>query len=79
MDRQRLNKLVNLVQGQLEPKGYDCVDVEWVASQRILRVFIEKVLAEGDLDSDQDEATEDSHLPPTEQTLHTLHTIDMND
>jgi len=42
MDRQRRNKLVKIVQEQLEPKGFECVDVDWIASQRILRVFIEK-------------------------------------
>ncbi len=43
-----LNKIVDLAQKQLEPGGFDCIDVEWVGGQRILRVFIDQIEAKVD-------------------------------
>lgn len=41
MNRENLNEIVDLVSGVSNPLGYECLDVEWVAHERILRVFVD--------------------------------------
>lgn len=42
MNRESLNEIVNLVSKVANPLGYECLDVEWVAHERVLRVFVDK-------------------------------------
>ena len=41
MNRESLNEIVDLVSKVVNPLGYECLDVEWVAHERILRVFVD--------------------------------------
>lgn len=41
MNRENLNEIVNLVSRVINPLGYECLDVEWVAHERTLRVFVD--------------------------------------
>jgi ribosome maturation factor RimP len=41
VDRTKLDDILRLVSGQLRPAGFECVEVEWSAHDRILRVFVD--------------------------------------
>jgi ribosome maturation factor RimP len=47
MNRESLNKIVDLVSRVVNPLGYECLDVEWVAHDRILRVFVDSLSGVG--------------------------------
>jgi ribosome maturation factor RimP len=53
MDRQTLNKIVELAQKHLGTISMDCIDAEWLGGQRILRLFVE-ALAPAEADSKMD-------------------------
>ena len=48
MDRARLDGIMDLVAGIWAPAGYQCVEVEWVAHERILRLFVDRLSDAGD-------------------------------
>ncbi len=42
MDRVKLDNVISLVNGQLNPAGFDCIEAEWLGHERILRLFVER-------------------------------------
>jgi ribosome maturation factor RimP len=47
MDRQRLNNVIALVSRLIGASGYECIEAEWAGDQRILRLFVDRALADG--------------------------------
>ena len=41
MNRLQRNEILEIVEGVVLPMGYTCLEVEWVASEKILRVYID--------------------------------------
>lgn len=41
MDRTRLDGLIALVSRTLAPHGFDCLEAEWAAGERILRLYVD--------------------------------------
>jgi len=41
LDRVKLDSVMNVVNGQLQPAGYDCIEAEWSGNDRILRLFVD--------------------------------------
>ena len=42
MDRLKLDSLISVVNGQLNPAGFDCIEAEWSAHEKILRLFVDR-------------------------------------
>jgi len=42
VDRIKLDNVITLVNGQLNPSGFDCIEAEWLGHERILRLFVER-------------------------------------
>ena len=42
-DRQELDKLIDQTTSMLTPHGYECLDTEWVAAEKTLRLYVDKV------------------------------------
>ena len=49
MNRLQRNEILEIVESVIHPMGYECLEVEWVASEKILRVYID---AENGVDMD---------------------------
>ena len=41
MNRHQRNEILEIVESMSCPMGYECLEVEWVASDKILRVYID--------------------------------------
>jgi len=41
LDRARLDQVMAVVNAQLNPAGYDCIEAEWSGNERILRIFVD--------------------------------------
>ena len=41
MNRLQRNEILEIVESVIQPVGYTCLEVEWVASEKILRVYID--------------------------------------
>ena len=41
MNRIQRNEILNIVESVVLPMGYTCLEVEWVAAEKILRVYID--------------------------------------
>ena len=41
MERGKLDSVIGVVNGQLNPAGYDCIEAEWSGNERILRLFVD--------------------------------------
>ena len=41
MNRHQRNEILEIVESTVNPMGYECLEVEWVASDKILRVYID--------------------------------------
>lgn len=47
MDRTKLDTLIALVSQTLAPHGYECLEAEWVAGERVLRLYVDTLAGEG--------------------------------
>lgn len=43
MDRIQLDKIISTTQTLIKESGFDCIEAEWVGSERILRLFIDRL------------------------------------
>jgi ribosome maturation factor RimP len=43
LNRAKLDEIVAVANGVLHPAGYDCIEAEWSAHDRILRLFVDKL------------------------------------
>ena len=41
MNRIQRNEILEIVESIITPMGYECIEVEWVQSEKILRVYID--------------------------------------
>ena len=42
MERAQILKIIALLDAEMSPLGYDCVDVRWESGERVLCIFIER-------------------------------------
>ncbi len=47
MDRTRLDSLIALISQTLAPHGFDCLEAEWLASEKILRLYVDSLNGSG--------------------------------
>ncbi len=45
MDRSKLDMLIAQISRSLNPHGFDCIEAEWAANERILRVYVDNLAA----------------------------------
>lgn len=50
MDRTKLDSLIALVSQTLAPHGYECLEAEWLAGERILRLYVDALAGGINLD-----------------------------
>jgi len=62
MDRQRLDKIIDLATSKLGPEGYRCIEAEWDGGEKILRLYVDRQNAETDAIITIDECVTASHL-----------------
>lgn len=42
MNRHQLDQIINIVEGSINPFGFECIEAEWVSNERILRLFVDR-------------------------------------
>jgi ribosome maturation factor RimP len=47
LDRTKLDSLITLVSQTLAPHGFECIEAEWSAGERVLRLFVDTLAGEG--------------------------------
>jgi ribosome maturation factor RimP len=47
LDRTKLDTLIALVSQTLAPHGFECLEAEWAAGERILRLYVDTLSGEG--------------------------------
>jgi ribosome maturation factor RimP len=52
VDRIKLDTVITLVNGLLNPAGFDCIEADWVGHERILRLFVERAADESGMNLD---------------------------
>jgi ribosome maturation factor RimP len=62
MDRQRLDKIIDLATSKLAPDGYRCIEAEWDGGEKILRLYVDRQNAESETIITIDECVAASHL-----------------
>ena len=62
MDRNRLNQVIAIVSGRVGAAGYECIEAEWAADQKILRLFIERAATTAEKGVNLDDCVKASRL-----------------
>jgi len=43
MDRAKLDEIISITSAELQQSGFECLETEWVPSERILRLFVDHI------------------------------------
>jgi ribosome maturation factor RimP len=43
LNRAKLDEVINLVSRVIEPAGFECIEAEWVGSEQILRLYVDRL------------------------------------
>jgi len=57
MNRFQLDQVIELVEAAIGPNGFECIEAEWVANERVLRLYIDRLesqASQGSKDVDKD-------------------------
>ena len=43
MNRTQLDQVISVVEASIVPAGFECVEAEWVANEKVLRLYVDRV------------------------------------